>query len=332
MLTLTAGSPGITAKSRKRAAPDSYSSSEEHVGLQKLIPRRCALASEPPVSFTPVSPLQAVVLGIVQGLTEFAPVSSSGHLILIPWMFGWHILDDPELNKSFDVALHSGTLLGALAYFREDVRRYARALLLSARRRPVEEADARIAWALVIGTVPSALVGALGEGVIQNRLGAPLLIAVMLAVFGVLLYVVDRRAPASRGIDDVGIGDGLKLGIAQAIALQPGVSRSGVTIMAARAFRFDREAAARFSFLLSMPVIFGAAVFEGLDVARRGLGVYAVPFLWGMLSSAVTAFLVIWTILAYLRRRNFAVFMWYRLALAGVVLVLIGSGVLPATS
>lgn len=143
-----------------------------------------------------MSILQAIVLGLVQGATEFAPISSSGHLVLVPWIFGWEAIGDADLQKAFDVALHVGTLIGALAYFRHDVVRYARAWFGSIRRRSLATVDERIAWALVIGTIPGVIAGLLLEDVIQDELGAPFLIAIMLVVFGVVLVVVDR-APGS---------------------------------------------------------------------------------------------------------------------------------------
>jgi undecaprenyl-diphosphatase len=272
------------------------------------------------------------VLGITQGITEFAPVSSSGHLILVPWLFGWSILNNPELNKTFDVALHIGTLVGALIYFWRDVIRYLRAWVRSIRARSVHGVDERLAWALIIGTIPGALAGALFEGFITDTLGQPWLIAVMLAVFGVVLYVVDRLAPIRRSFDDVTIRDGLTLGIAQAVALQPGVSRSGVTITAARAVGLDRPSAARFSFLLSLPIIAGAGLFKGIDLAKSGLPAgMAAPFVAGMIASAISGFLVIWFLLAYLRRRDFALFMWYRIAVAALVFAVIALGIRPAS-
>lgn len=276
--------------------------------------------------------LQAIVLGITQGVTEFAPISSSGHLILVPWLFGWSILNDPNFNKTFDVALHVGTLLGALVYFRRDVARYLAAWIRSIRARSIATTDERLAWALVIGTIPGALAGALLEDVIQEKLGQPITIAVMLAVFGVVLVVVDRIAGVRRGVEDLGVRDGLVLGIAQAIALQPGVSRSGVTITAGRAMGLDRTGAARFSFLLSMPIIAGAGVFKGLDLVQTGMPAgMAGPFLWGILSSAVSGFLVIAFLLSYLRKHDFAVFLWYRLAVAALVIGLVVSGTRPGT-
>src|SRR5437867_2424261 len=240
------------------------------------------------------SVLQAIVLGITQGVTEFAPVSSSGHLIIVPWLFGWTILKDPSLNKTFDVALHVGTLIGALVYFRRDVARYLAAWVRSIRRRAMTTVDERLAWALVIGTIPGAIAGTLLESVIEDKLGQPWLIAVMFVVFGVVLVVVDRKAPANRDMSDLSIREGLIVGVAQAVALQPGVSRSGVTITAARAVGLDRESAARFSFLLALPIIGGAGLLKGIDVARSGLPPgTAGPFVWGMVSAAVSGFLVI---------------------------------------
>lgn len=269
---------------------------------------------------------------MTQGLTEFAPISSSGHLILVPWLFDWPILADPELNKTFAVALHMGTLLGALVYFRRDVWRYVAAWVRSIRGRSIATLDERLAWALVVGTIPGAVVGATLEDVIEDKLGQPWLIAVMLAVFGVALYVVDKRARSWRAMEDLSVGGGLVLGIAQAAALQPGISRSGVTITVARAIGLDRESAARFSFLLSLPIIAGAGVFKGLGVLADGIppGLGA-PFLWGTVASAASGFAVIAFLLAYLRRRDFGAFLVYRLAASALVLGLIGAGVGPAS-
>ena len=275
--------------------------------------------------------LQAIVLGLVQGATEFAPVSSSGHLILVPWILGWALIGDADVQKSFDVALHVGTLVGALVYFRHEVARYAAAWFRSILSRRIATADERIAWALGLGTIPGAVVGATFEDVIQERLGAPWLIAVMLVAFGILLVVVDRRARSDRPYDAIRPLDGLLLGTAQALALQPGVSRSGVTITAARAMGLDRESAARFSFLLSLPIIAGAGVFKALDLAGRGFEGHAGEFAAGLVASAVSGFVVIWGVLRYLRRHDLAVFLWYRVAIALAVVGLIASGARDAT-
>ena len=217
-----------------------------------------------------MSILQAIILGIVQGLTEYAPVSSSGHLILVPWAFGWTIVQDPDLNKSFDVALHMGTLLGAVIYFRHDIWTYLKAFGRSVARRSIGDMDERLAWALVLGTIPGVILGAALEGPIQDTAGQPWLIAVMMAVFGVVLWYVDIRADASRGLDTIGPKTGFGLGVAQACALQPGISRSGITMTVARWIGIDRESAARFSFLLSLPIIAGAGCSRASRSPGRG--------------------------------------------------------------
>jgi undecaprenyl-diphosphatase len=275
--------------------------------------------------------LQAIILGLVQGITEFAPISSSGHLILVPWMLGWHIVDDPALNKTFDVALHMGTFVGAVIYFRHDLWIYIKAFFASCAARAIRTPDERLAWALVIGTIPGMIAGVALESVIEDKLGQPWLIAVMLAVFGVVLYVVDRVARQDRDLNSVGVRTGLFVGIAQALALQPGVSRSGVTITASRLVGLNREAAARFSFLLALPIIAGAGGVKGLDLMQQGFHGYGAQFLAGFIAAAVSGFLVIWFLLRYLRTHDFLIFMIYRLAVAALVLLLIATGVRSAT-
>ncbi len=266
-----------------------------------------------------MSLVQAIILGIVQGLTEFAPVSSSGHLILVPWLFHWDILNDPDLNKTFDVALHMGTLLGGLAYFWRDVARYLKAFGSSVANRRISTTDERLAWAIVIGTIPGAITGAVGENVIQEHLGAPWLIATMLIVFGIALYVVDRKASSEKSIEDLTVKRGGLLGAAQALALQPGVSRSGVTMTAARMMGLDRESAARFSFLLAMPIIAGAGAFKAVDLLSTGFQGYGTEFLAGFVSSAISGFVVIWGLLKFLRSHDFKMFLIYRVAVALLV-------------
>jgi undecaprenyl-diphosphatase len=275
---------------------------------------------------------QAIILGLTQGFTEFAPISSSGHLILVPWIFDWPILNDAAFNKTFDVALHLGTLIGALIYFRHEVVTYTVAWFRSVAHRRISGPDEKIAWALVIGTIPGALAGATLEGPIQEHLGAPLLIAVMLTVFALILYVVDRVAPVRRGMEDMTVGRGLWFGIAQALALQPGVSRSGVTMTAGRLLGFDRSSAAKFSFMLSLPIIAGAGLYKGVDVVKTGIPSDLVwPFFWGVVASALSGFLVIWFLLAYLRKHNFGLFLWYRVGVSCLVFLLIATGARPAT-
>lgn len=274
------------------------------------------------------------MLGIVQGLTEFAPVSSSGHLILVPWLFHWSILTNEVLNKTFDVALHLGTFVGAVTYFWRDIVAYLRAWVRSIAARSVSSTDERLAWALVVGTIPGAVAGVLGEDVIDKRLGQPWLIAVMMAVFGIVLFVVDRKVSESRRMRDITLKDAVIIGVAQAVALQPGVSRSGVTMTASRWLRLNRETAARFSFLLSIPIIGGAGLYKGaklLTGSERIPAGFGGPFVWGVVASAVSGFLVIWALLSYLRRKDFAPFVLYRLLVAAFVLGIIAAGVRPAT-
>ena len=277
---------------------------------------------------------QAIVLGIVQGLTEFAPVSSSGHLILVPWLFNWPILHNPELNKTFDVALHLGTFIGAVVYFWRDILRYLQAWVRSIRHRAVGSTDERLAWLIILGTIPGALTGALAEEVIERHLGQPWVIATMLAVFGIVLLAVDRRTRATRTMDHLRFPDAALIGVAQAVALQPGVSRSGVTITAARALGLTRETAARFSFLLSIPIVGGAGLFKGFRLLTGSEHIppgFGAQFAWGVAASAVSGFMVIWGLLSYLRRRDFAPFVVYRLAAAALVFAVIAAGVRPAT-
>jgi undecaprenyl-diphosphatase len=275
--------------------------------------------------------LQAIILGIVQGVTEFAPISSSGHLILVPWAFGWTIVNDPALNKSFDVALHMGTFLGAVIYFRHDLWHYITAFFRSISRRRIETTDERMAWAIVVGTIPGMIVGASLESTIENTLGQPVLIAVMLAVLGVVLYVVDRVVRQDRGLDSIRPRTGLFVGVAQAIALQPGVSRSGITITASRAIGLDRATAARFSFLLALPIILGAGGLKAIDLAQTGFEGYLPQFIAGFTAAAVSGFVVIWFLLRYLRNHDFLWFMVYRLAVAALVIGLVVTGVRSGT-
>jgi undecaprenyl-diphosphatase len=278
-----------------------------------------------------MSVLQAIILGIVQGITEFAPVSSSGHLILVPWAFGWDIVNDPALNKSFDVALHMGTFVGAVIYFRHDLWTYIKAFFGSIGRRRIATTNERMAWAIVVGTIPGVIVGAAFESTIEDKLGQPVIIALMLAVLGVVLYAVDRVARHDRGIDSIRPRTGLFVGIAQALALQPGVSRSGITITASRAIGLDRETAARFSFLLALPIIAGAGAAKGIDLVQTGFQGYLPQFIAGFAAAAVSGFLVIWFLLRYLRRHDFFWFMIYRLAVAAIVIGLVASGVRSGT-
>lgn len=268
--------------------------------------------------------LHAIVLGIVQGLSEFLPISSSGHLLLVPELFQWtELTDHPSLNKTFDVALHVGTFVGAAWYFRHDLARYISAAWRSLWRWSVRSVDERMAWLLLISAIPGAIVGAAFESVIEDHLGQPVLIGTMFVVFAVVLYFADRL-PQGRHQDDFRLRDALLMGGAQAVALQPGVSRSGITISMGRWLRFDRTAATRLSFLMSLPIIAGAGLYKGLEVVRDG-GIpdsYVAPFLWGMLAAAISSFIVIALLLRFLQRHSFTPFVIYRIA-AGVAVIIV---------
>ena len=272
--------------------------------------------------------LHAIVLGLVQGLSEFLPISSSGHLILVPELFRWtELTDHPTLNKTFDVALHVGTFVGAAWYFRHDLARYISAGWRSLWRLSIRSVDERMAWLLLISAIPGAIVGAAFESFIEDHLGQPVLIGTMFIVFAVVLYFADRL-PQRRHQDDFQLRDALLMGGAQAVSLQPGVSRSGITISMGRWLRFDRTGATRLSFLMSLPIIAGAGLFKGLEVVRDG-GIphnYVAPFLWGMLAAAVSAFFVIALLLKFLQRHSFTPFVIYRIAAGIVVIIVFASG------
>ena len=272
---------------------------------------------------------QALVLGVVQGATELLPISSSGHLILVPWAADWQVLqEDDEFNQTFDVALHLGTLVAVAGYFWDDVVRLVGAWVGSVRRLAVSAGDERLAWVIFVATIPAAVVGALGENFIVDRLGEPWQIAILLAAFALVLLVADRR-PARRGLETVGVKEGLAIGIAQSLALAPGVSRSGITISAARFLGLDRDAAARLSFLLLIPTTLGAVVWKGVtDVLLGDLPAgWKGPFLVGMLAAASSGLLAIVFLLNFVRRHTYAPFVVYRLVVAVLVGGLIVTGV-----
>src|SRR4051794_207068 len=218
-----------------------------------------------------MSTLEALLLGIVQGLTEFLPISSSGHLIIVPWLQDYtFLLDHPEFNKTFDVALHAGTLIAAIAYFRHEVVSLTRGFFDAVRQRAIETPNQRLSVAIAVGTIPAVIAGGIGSDFIDEHLGEPWMIAVQLIVFGALLLYVDRL-PQRRNLEGAEIRDGWYIGLAQVLALAPGTSRSGITITAARYLGLDRDSAARFSFLMLIPVVAGATLFKGAHAIHDGL-------------------------------------------------------------
>jgi undecaprenyl-diphosphatase len=273
--------------------------------------------------------LQAIILGIVQGLTEFLPISSSGHLLLVPWLFNWHfLLENPGLNKTFDVALHLGTFVAVVVYFWREIVKLVGAWVRSITRRSLAEPEAKLAWLLIVSTIPAALVGVLFEDFITERLGKPWMIGVAMIVFAGIMYLIDHLAKLDRDMEHLSWLDALIIGVAQALALFPGVSRSGITMMTGLVLRLDRESAARYSFLMSIPVIGGAAAFKGLEVAKDGLpSGTATPFLVGMITAAVSGIAAIWFVLAYLKRHDFNLFVVYRIVVGVAVIILVVAGV-----
>ena len=275
---------------------------------------------------------QAIVLAVVQGLTEFLPVSSTAHLWLVPWLLGWK---DPGLT--FDVALHAGTLLAVLAYFwRYWVEMATLAVGLggggaaapnpgatSHSARSDLRQNPRLLWYLVIATIPAALAGWRFEHAAEEQLRSPIIVGVALIVIGLFMWAGDWLGKRERDLGHVGFLDSFLVGVAQALAVIPGVSRSGVTMTAGLFRRMKRETAARFSFLLSTPIIAGAALKKGLEVHHAGLPHdMRLPFLGGAIISAVVGYLVIAVLIRYLERRTFKVFVVYRVVLGVIVLVL----------
>jgi len=253
---------------------------------------------------------QAVVMGLVQGLGEFLPISSSAHLILVPWLFKWH---DPGLT--FDIALHIGTLIAVIAYFWRDWIK----LILGAFQ-GTKTNEGRLFWYLVLATIPGAIMGLLLEEKAETVFRNPLLIAVMLIVLGVLLYWADRKGRKLTNVNNISLGQSLMIGISQALAIIPGVSRSGITMTTGLLFGLTREGAARFSFLLSAPVIFGAGLIKVPDILANP-GMVNAPFLIGMLVSALSGAASIGFLLKYVQKKNFLPFVWYRFLLGAVVLL-----------
>jgi undecaprenyl-diphosphatase len=279
-----------------------------------------------------MSNLEALLLGVVQGLTEFLPISSSGHLIIVPWLQNYTFLTDNEsFNKTFDVALHAGTLIAAIAFFRLEVWRLIVAFIAALRKRAIATNEERLAVAIAIGTIPAVIAGGLASDFIDEHLGEPWMIAIQLIVFGALLDWADRR-PQQRSLEGSNVRDGVWIGIAQVLALAPGTSRSGITITAARFLGLDRDAAARFSFLLLIPIVAGATLFKGIGAVDEGLpsGV-AGPMVVGTLAAAISGYWAIVFLLRLVRTTSYRPFVLYRYAAGVAILLVIATGLRPAT-
>jgi undecaprenyl-diphosphatase len=266
-----------------------------------------------------VTLFQAIVLGIVQGLAEFLPISSSGHLVLVPWLLGW-----PEHGLTFDLALHLGTSVALLAYFARDWIVLATAVLAGLTDPKARQSDEwRLAWLIVVGCIPAGIVGVLFEDTIEATVRQPALIASLLIVFGLVLLAADRLGKRDRPLAEINLTDALAIGFAQVLALAPGVSRSGITLTAGLFRGLDRVAAARYSFLLSAPITIAAALFKLRVLLKEPLTAsQTASFLAGIVVAAVVGALAIGLLLRYLQRRPVDVFVWWRLAFGALVLVI----------
>jgi undecaprenyl-diphosphatase len=274
----------------------------------------------------PVPIIHAIVLGLVQGLSEFLPISSSGHLILVPWLFGWHDFSDNSVQKAFDVALHIGTLVAVVGYFWRDLVVYIReGLQVVIHRDRPPTAEGRLAWLLLLSSVPAALVGALFESTIDDRLGKPVIIAISLIVFGLLLGWADRTR-GDRRLDEFGRKDAIGIGAAQILSLNPGTSRSGITITAGRYLGLGRDAAARASFLMAIPVTAGAVVFKMAKLVKDGVPTgLGWPMVVGIVTSGISGALAVWGTIRFVRTHSFRPFVIYRL-LAGATVLIVAAG------
>jgi undecaprenyl-diphosphatase len=267
-----------------------------------------------------MTPMQAALLGLVQAATEFLPISSSGHLILAPRLLGWS-----DQGLEFDIATNTGTLLAVVAYFRSDLARLARVFVSSLRARGGHSPEVRTAWAIVIGTVPAALVGLAIKDWVSTAARGWRMVAVNAVVYGLLLLLADRLGKKRRRLDEMGPREGLWIGCAQALALVPGTSRSGVTMTMALALGFTRETAARFSFLLAVPIGVLVGGKQLFDLARGvPLGVPLDALAVGIAVSAIAGYGVIAFLLAWVRSRSFVGFALYRFALAAALWLYLG--------
>jgi undecaprenyl-diphosphatase len=264
-----------------------------------------------------VTLLQALVLGIVQGATEFLPVSSSGHLVLVPWLLGWQL--DPGVAFVFDVLVQLGTLAAVIAFLWRDLVSLARAALAGlVQRRPLATAEARLAWLIAVATIPAALAGILFKDVVERAFASPAAVSAFLLLTAALLYASERLGRPRRDLPSLTVADALWVGLAQALALLPGVSRSGATIAGGLGRGLHRPEAARLSFLMSVPVFLGAGLVATRDLAASPHALtQAPPLVVGFVTAAVVGYLAIRWLLAYLARRPLTPFAVYCL-LAGV--------------
>ncbi len=257
--------------------------------------------------------IRSIIIGGVQGISEFFPISSSGHLVLIPYIFKWDYS-----GLSYDVALHFGTAIAIIAYFWRDwIRIFSNAFGFD--KKNEISLPKNFLWQIMVASIPAAIAGFFLNDIVEQKLHSPLLIAFDLLFFGVVLWLVDKYSRSTNNIQHQSYGRSFLIGCSQAMALIPGVSRSGITISAARAVGINKKDAARISFLLSTPAVIGAFLFKIKDIEAND---FNVAFIIGVISSTVFGFLAIKYLLKYLERGNFSVFVWYRVALAIIILAI----------
>lgn len=267
--------------------------------------------------------LHALVLGALQGFTEVLPISSSAHLILVPWLLKW-----PESGLTFDVALHLGTFIALTIYFRRDIIDLIFNTFDAISTRSLDTPAKRLPFLIVAATVPAAVVGKLFEHQVEETFRSnPLLIASFLIVFGLILGAVDMLGRKRRSLDDIKTSNALLIGLFQCLALIPGVSRSGITITAGIMLGFTRETAARFSFLMSLPIVAGAALLKTVHILKHGIPAgEGIPMLVGIIASAVTGYISVAFLLRFVQKRSLAPFVWYRVIIGGGLIIAILSG------
>ncbi len=262
---------------------------------------------------------QSVVLGIIQGLGEFLPISSSAHLILVPKILNWE-----DFGQAFDVSLHMGTLAAVVIYFRDDIKKLMSAFIESIRTRSFSASfESRLCWYIILATIPGAIAGKTFEDAIENSVrGSYNLISFLLIFMGIVLLASDKFGKKILNFEGLTLKSSFLIGLAQAFALVPGFSRSGTTITAALLLGLKNEAAARFSFLLAIPITLGAGILKGYKIAKTGIGdVSAVNFGAGVLSSAIVGYLAISFMLKFIKTKGFKAFAIYRFAFGAFVIL-----------
>lgn len=256
---------------------------------------------------------QAIIYGIVQGIAEFLPISSSGHLVALPQILGW-----TDVGLAFDAALHLGTLVAVIAFFWKDWIE-----LISAGLTKPKSKNGKLFWYIVIATIPGALIGKLFEKQAENAFRSLLVVGIMMIVMGIVLYAADKMGKNREKLEDIGLVESFIIGLSQALAIVPGVSRSGITMSAGLFSGLDKESAARFSFLLSTPIVFGAGILKIKDLIKPAAGavhIGAAPLAVGIITSAVVGLISIKFLLDYLKKKGYGIFVAYRFVVGAVLI------------